>query len=184
MSLLASSTQTVSTPSIAYEALSPILIVLGAALLGVLIEAFVPRRERFNVQLAVTMGGLIAALCMVATLHGSSLTTPSPRGTDSAFAGAVAIDNAGLFIQGTVLVLAIVATLLMAERSVDVGSPIVAAAGVVVGSADDRRLSRTDRVQTEIFPLMLFAIAGMLIFPVSNNLILMFVALEVLSLPL
>jgi NADH-quinone oxidoreductase subunit N len=39
-------------------------------------------------------------------------------------------------------------------------------------------------VQTEIYPLTLFAIGGMLIFPAANNLLLMFVALEVLSLPL
>jgi NADH-quinone oxidoreductase subunit N len=75
-------------------------------------------------------------------------------------------------------------TLLVAERSVDVGSPIVASAAVVVGSPTDVQLSRTDRVQTEVFPLLLFAVSGMLIFPISNNLLLMFVALEVLSLPL
>ncbi len=55
---------------------------------------------------------------------------------------------------------------------------------MVVGSAEDRRLSRTEQVQTEVFPLLMFAVGGMLIFPVSNNLLLMFVALEVLSLPL
>jgi NADH-quinone oxidoreductase subunit N len=74
--------------------------------------------------------------------------------------------------------------LLIAERSVDVGSAIVASAAVVVGSPTDRRLARTQRIQTEVFPLLLFAVAGMLIFPISNNLLLMFVALEVLSLPL
>jgi NADH-quinone oxidoreductase subunit N len=89
-----------------------------------------------------------------------------------------------LFIQGTILALAIMSTLLMAERSVDVGSPIVASAAAVVGSPDDRRLAQSDRVQTEVFPLMMFAVAGMLIFPIANNLLLMFVALEVLSLPL
>ena len=76
------------------------------------------------------------------------------------------------------------ATLLVAERSVDTGSPIVASAAVVVGSPTDRTLARTERVQTEVFPLLLFAVSGMLIFPVANNLLLMFVALEVLSLPL
>jgi NADH-quinone oxidoreductase subunit N len=87
-------------------------------------------------------------------------------------------------VQATILGLAIMAALLIAERSVDVGSPIVASAALVVSSAEDRRLSRTDRVQTEIFPLLLFSVVGMLIFPISNNLLLMFVALEVLSLPL
>jgi NADH-quinone oxidoreductase subunit N len=174
----------ISTPSVAYGALSPIFIVLGAALLGVLAEAVVPRRERFPVQLGITLAGLVAAIVAVALLHGTSITTPSPVGDDPAFSGSLAVDQAGLFIQGTILALAVMAALLLAERSVDVGSPIVASAGVVVGSPDDRRLATSERVQTEVFPLMLFAVSGMLVFPIANNLILMFVALEVLSLPL
>src|SRR6185312_7091900 len=63
-------------------------------------------------------------------------------------------------------------------------SSIVASAAVVVGSPTDRTLSRSNRVQTEVFPLLLFAVSGMMIFPIANNLLLMFVALEVLSLPL
>jgi NADH-quinone oxidoreductase subunit N len=175
---------TVSTPSVAYGALSPIFVVLGAALLGVLAEAAVPRRERFPVQVGITLAGLVGGVIAVAMLHGTSTTTPSPSGNDLPFPGSLAVDQAGLFIQGTILVLAIMAALLLAERSVDVGSPIVAAAGAPVGSAEDRRLVTSERVQTEVFPLMLFAVSGMLIFPIANNLILMFVALEVLSLPL
>ncbi len=60
----------------------------------------------------------------------------------------------------------------------------MAQAAVVVGSPRDRQLATSERVQTEVFPLSLFAVGGMLIFPVANNLLLMFIALEVLSLPL
>jgi NADH-quinone oxidoreductase subunit N len=142
---------------------------------GVLAEAVVPRAERYTAQMAITLGGLAAAMVSVVMLHGTSETT---------VAGALAIDAGGLFIQGSVLALALMSVLLVGERSVDVGSPIVASAAVVVGSPRDRELARTGQIQTEIFPLLLFAVAGMLIFPVSNNLLLMFVALEVLSLPL
>lgn len=180
----AATTPTIDTPSVSYHALAPIFIVLGAALLGVLVEAVVPRRERFNTQLVVTIGGLLAAFVTVTMLHNTRLATPSPLGNDAPFAGSVAIDGVGLFLQGTILILAIMATLLVAERTVEAGSPIVASAALVVGSPADRRLARTDRVQTEVFPLLLFAVSGMMIFPVSNNLLLMFVALEVLSLPL
>ena len=38
--------------------------------------------------------------------------------------------------------------------------------------------------QTEVFPLTMFAVGGMLLFPAANDLLTMFVALEVLSLPL
>ena len=174
----------ITTPSVAYHALMPIFLVLGAALLGVLVEAVVPRSERFNVQLAVTLAGLVGSLIAVGVLHDARVTTPSPAGNDAPFAGSLSIDGVGLFLQGTVLALALMATLLVAERGVDIGSPIVASAAVVVGSPTDRTLSRTTRVQTEVFPLLLFAVSGMLIFPIANNLLLMFVALEVLSLPL
>ncbi len=96
-------------------------------MLGVLAEAVVPRGDRFPVQLGIAVAGLAAALVMVGVLHGTSETT---------VAGALAVDGTGLFIQGTVLLLAIMSVLLVAERSVDVGSPIVASAAVVVGSPD------------------------------------------------
>ena len=183
--LAAAPVTTIPTPSVSYVALLPIFIVLGAALVGVLVEAAVPREERFPVQVGVTLLGLVAAAISTAALHNKTLTTPSPgSSTAPFFHGSLAVDKAGLFIQGTVLVLALMAALLVAERSVDIGSPIVASSAVVVGSPDDRRLAGSDRVQTEIFPLMLFAVGGMLIFPIANNLLLMFVALEVLSLPL
>jgi NADH-quinone oxidoreductase subunit N len=175
---------TITTPHVEYTALLPIFIVLGAAVLGVLAEAAVPRNSRFNVQVGITLLGLVSAAVSTGFLHDKMTTTPSPAGNDPFFRGSLAVDKTGLFIQGTILILAVMAALLMAERSVDIGSPIVASSAVVVGSPDDRRLASSDRVQTEIFPLMLFAVSGMLIFPIANNLLLMFVALEVLSLPL
>jgi NADH-quinone oxidoreductase subunit N len=176
---------TIPTPHVEYSSLLPIFIVLGAALLGVLVEAAVPRNERFPAQLVVTFAGLIGGLVAVVVQHNDRLTTPTPgAGASITFAGSIAVDGVGYFLQGTILSLAIVGTLLIAERSVDVASPIVASAALVVGSPDDRRLAVSDRVQTEVFPLLLFAVSGMLVFPVANNLILLFVALEVLSLPL
>jgi len=167
--------QTITAPPISYHALAPVLIVLGAALVSVLAEALLPRASRFSAQVAITLLGLGAALVMVGTLHGTRVTTASR---------ALSIDGVGLFLQGSILLMAMLSVLLMAERSIDVGSPIVASAAVVVGSPADRRLSQSDQVQTEVFPLALFAVSGMLIFPISNNLLLMFIALEVMSLPL
>lgn len=166
---------TIHAPSVSYYALCPILILLGAAMLGVLVEAFVPREERYFAQLVVAIGGLVAALVAVAVIHNESTLTA---------AGAISIDGFTLFVQGTILVMAILSVMLIAERSVDTGSAIVSSAAVVIGSPADRRLMTSERVQTEVFPLALFATAGMLIFPASNNLLTMFVALEVLSLPL
>ena len=51
--------------------------------------------------------------------------------------------------------------------------------------SDYEELARRKGVQqTEIYPLVLFATGGMLIFPAAGDLLTLFVALEVLSLPL
>jgi len=167
---------TVTTPSISYGGLSPLLIVLGVACAGVVVEAAVPRPARWGAQLVLTLGGLAAALVAVVLLAGRSTTTA---------AGALAVDGPALFLQGTLLVLGILSVLVMAERSVDVGGgAFVAQAAVVAGTAADRRLLASQRMQTEYFPLATFALGGMMVFVAANNLLLMFVALEVLSLPL
>jgi NADH-quinone oxidoreductase subunit N len=55
---------------------------------------------------------------------------------------------------------------------------------VPAGSPRDRELMTAPRVQTEVYPLTTFAIGGMMLFVAANDLLIMFVALEVLSLPL
>jgi len=163
-------------PQIAYSALSPMVAVFGAALVGVLVEAFAPRRARAGLQLAVALLGLLGGLLAVGLLAGTREVTA---------VGAVAVDGPALFVQGTVLALGVAAMLLLAERSLESGGgAIVAQAATVPGSADERALVGTDHLQTEVFPLAMLAIGGMLLFPASNDLLLMFVALEVLSLPL
>ena len=166
----------VQTPAISYSGMSPVLIVLGAACVGVLVEAIVPRGSRFAVQVGVALLGLAAALVAVVAVAGRSEVTA---------AGALAIDGPALFLQGTLLVLGLLSVLLLAERSTDVGGgAFIAQAAVVAGSAADRRMRTSTRVQTELFPLATFALSGMMVFVSANNLLVMFVALEVLSLPL
>ncbi|HYU65219.1 MAG TPA: hypothetical protein VEK09_00570 [Jatrophihabitantaceae bacterium] len=145
-SLLAAPLPDVPTPSIAYHALWPVWIIFGAACLGVLIEAFVPRAERFAVQVSVTITALLGAFVSVLLLHKTSLTTPLGTGSQKGlFAGAIAVDGVGLFIQGSILILAVMSVLLISERAVE-GSPIVAQAAVVVGSLRDRQLMQSERV--------------------------------------
>ncbi|MGW0432423.1 NADH-quinone oxidoreductase subunit NuoN [Micromonospora sp. NPDC003197] len=162
-------------PSFDYAALAPILIMLGAALVGVLVEAFAPRRRRQLVQFLLGLATLVAALVMVVVNSGKGLTTAG---------AALAIDGPTLFLQGAILVLAIMALLLVGERSVERGGPFVAQAAITVDSAEDRRQASNDNGATEVFPLMSFAIAGMLVFVAANDLLTMFIALEVFSLPL
>jgi NADH-quinone oxidoreductase subunit N len=173
-------------PSIEYGLLSPILIVFGVALVGVVVEAFVARRHRYVVQTVLTFSGILGAL--VATCIVASNLTPkgdtAARG-QIAVEGAVAVDGPAVFIWGTILVLSLISVLLFAERHLEGGVTAFAGqAAALPGTAAEREASTQGVEHTEIFPLMLFSIGGMLLFPAANDLLTLFVALEILSLPL
>ena len=163
-------------PTIEYGALAPILIVLGAAVVSVLVEAVLPQRYRRNTQLVIVLLALV----------GSFVAVVAARGTQKIVAmGSVAIDGPTLFMQGTILVLAAIAALVMAERKVDpAGDSFAPRASALPGSEDEQAFTRLGWLQTEVWSLFLFCIGGMLLFPASSDLLTMFVALEILSLPL
>jgi NADH-quinone oxidoreductase subunit N len=166
----------IPAPSVSYTAIAPMLAVFGAAVVGVLVETFAPGRLRWALQVPTALVGLVGGLVAVVLLAGVERVTAN---------GAIAVDGPTLFLQGSVLALGIAAILLLAERSGETGGgAIVAQAAVVPGSEEERQLLVRGHVQSEVFPLALFAIGGMLMFPAANDLLVMFVALEVLSLPL
>jgi len=173
----------ITPPRIEYGQLSPMLVVFGVAAVGVLAEAFLPRRARRPTHLVLTLGGLTAALILTILVGMSSTLFAHGSPGHVAAMGAVAVDRPTLFIQGTILVLAIASVLLLADNSPGI-SPFVAQAAAVPGSAEEREGLAAGVMHTEIYPLTLFAVGGMLLFPASNDLLTMFVALEVLSLPL
>ncbi len=163
-------------PTIEYSAILPILIVLGAAVLSVLLEALLPQRARRNAQLVVVFVALVASFAAVIASRGAHEVVAM---------GSVAVDGPALFMQGTILVLAFIAALVMAERKVDpAGDGFAPRASALPGSEDEQAFTRLGWLQTEVWPLFLFSVGGMLLFPASNDLLTMFVALEVLSLPL
>jgi NADH-quinone oxidoreductase subunit N len=175
-------------PSVEYGLLSPMLIVFGVAVVGVLVEAFLPRGARYRTQLVLAIGGQVAALVAVvkeAVDLGSS-------GGQVAAVGAIAVDKPALFLQATLLLVGLLATLLIAERrtpaepdekrgGLDSFTP---QASAVPGSVAEKLATKAGVAQTEIFPLTMFALGGMMLFPASNDLLTMFIALEVFSLPL
>ncbi|ETW21681.1 NADH:ubiquinone oxidoreductase subunit N [Mycobacterium gastri 'Wayne'] len=170
------------------------LIVFGVAVVGVLAEAFLPRRMRYGAQVTLTVGGLIAAFVTVIMVARSIPASGRP-----AVLGSVAVDRPTLFLQGTVLLVAVMAVIFIAERSAHrVAAPNRVAVGAGTGGLDsftpqasavpgsdaEREAERAGAAQTEIFPLLTLSVGGMMVFPASNDLLTMFVALEVLSLPL
>jgi NADH-quinone oxidoreductase subunit N len=175
--LLAQS-QPVQAPSVDYAAVAPVLIVLGMACVSVLVEAFWPRHQRWSAQVVlclVTFGAAGIAL-------GAYLNAGKPGVLT--FAGTVAVDRPTLFLWGTLLVLGLGALLLIADRSVEPGGVFVAQAAIRPGTLQDHAQATSTGMQTEVFPLTLFALGGMMVFCAANDLLTMFVALEVLSLPL
>ncbi|MGE2834766.1 NADH-quinone oxidoreductase subunit NuoN [Mycobacterium sp. SMC-4] len=179
-----------ATPSVEFGLISPMLIVFGAAVLSVLVEAFLPRRWRCTAQLCVSLAGLVAALAAVVLVaRDLGGTNGSP-----AVMGALAVDRPALFLQATILVMGVLGVLLIGQRHIAAGGEntentagldgFTPQASAVAGSVAEQVAVRAGVVQTEVFPLTLFATGGMLIFPASNDLLSMFIALEVLSLPL
>ncbi|HEY4624784.1 MAG TPA: NADH-quinone oxidoreductase subunit NuoN [Blastococcus sp.] len=166
----------IQAPDLSFAALAPLLFIFGAACVGVLVEAFWPRDTRHPVQVGVALVGTVGALVCTLLLAGTREVTAG---------GALAVDGAGLFLQATIAGLGTMAILLFAERSLDPArSAFVTSAAVPAGSPRDRELLTSTRVQTEVYPLAAFAIGGMMLFVAANDLLIMFVALEVLSLPL
>ncbi|MFF5296816.1 NADH-quinone oxidoreductase subunit NuoN [Paractinoplanes globisporus] len=162
-------------PAIDYVALAPMLILFGVACVGIVVEGLVPRSSRHPVQLGLAFLGIIAAFVMVIVSHGKRLVT---------IGGAVAVDGPTLFLQGAILVLGAVSLMLIGERSIEKGGAFVSQAAITVGSQKDLRQASQQPGATEVYPLTIFALGGMLLFVSANDLLTMFVALEVFSLPL
>ena len=78
--------------------------------------------------------------------------------------GAVAIDGPTLFLQGALLLLGGVSLLLIGERTVEKGGAFVSQAAITVGSQKDMRQAGSQPGATDVYPLTVFALGGMLMF--------------------
>jgi NADH-quinone oxidoreductase subunit N len=177
---------TFQAPHLEYGLLSPLLIVASVAIVGVLVEAFVPRRLRYQSQVLLSLAGVLGAL-VATVLVGLDLPVRAEGAALGSVvaSGSLVVDGPTIFLWGTLLVLSATSVLLFAERHVEGG--VLAFAGqaaALPGTEAEREASTRGLEHTEVFPLMMFALTGMLMFPASNDLLTMFVALEVLSLPL
>ncbi len=181
--------QGITVPPVDYAAILPLLIVLGTACAGVLVEAFLPRHQRWPSQVGLSVVGLAAAGLSLGLYAGGA-----PEGITT-LAGAVAVDRPTLFLWGTLIALGLGSVLLIADRSVEPGGAFLSSAvaraavggGSTGGDVEDRDYGTPDQaptMQTEVFPFTFFALGGMMAFVAANDLLTMFIALEVLSLPL
>ncbi|TKV58609.1 NADH-quinone oxidoreductase subunit NuoN [Nakamurella flava] len=168
----------ITAPSVDIGALLPVLVVLAGACLGIAVEAFAPRRARYAVQVGLSLAVLVAAGALV--VRGAVADVYAVT-----IGSAIAVDTATYVMWGVLLVLAVPSLLLMADRVSEPGGAFAAQAAAQVGSTRSRVATRVAApMQTEVFPLALFAVGGMMVFPAATDLVTLFVALEVLSLPL
>lgn len=176
----------IPTPQVDYFQVAPMLIVLAAAVIGVLAEAVLPRRSRYLAQIAISAVGLLAALVMsIAVLNRLSPGDLTPKRGQIVAMGALAIDGPTLFTWAVILVFGLLAVMIFAERNLESGVMAFAGqAAALPGTEAERQASSRGMEHTEVFPLLMFAVGGMMMFPSATDLLALFVALEVLSLPL
>lgn len=166
-------------PPIDWAAVSPVLVVLAAGVLGVLLEAFLPARARRGTQVTLALAALVGSLVAVGLLW--------PRVADGAVSvvgGSYLLTPFGLGVQAVVAICAILGVLVVADRTSTGQDAFAPSAAAVPGTSYEDATRRAGLQQTEIYPLLLFSTGGMLLFPATDDLMVMFVALEVLSLPL
>ncbi len=168
----------IATPTFEWLELAPVLAVLFAACVGIVVEAVVPRQRRFFVQVLVVVLGIVAALAFL----GFNFSQES---IGVMVMGAVALDGPSYLIWAALLVFGLLSILVFAERRIDNGvTAFAASAATIPGSLSEADASAARHEHTEVFPLALFSLSGMMIFAAATDLVTAFVALEVMSLPL
>ncbi|MDR1188735.1 MAG: NADH-quinone oxidoreductase subunit NuoN [Bifidobacteriaceae bacterium] len=172
-----------------WTTLTPVLIVLGAAVASTLIEAVASHRGRGGVvsqppylrvvQAAVALLAVAAAglTALQLALNWSSSKVPETEGS-------VIVDPMTLYLQLAIAACALLGLLVIADRTVQGDDSFAPQAAAVPGSDYEHKARRRGMSQTDVYPLVLFATGGMMLFPAAADLITLFVALEVLSLPL
>lgn len=162
MDMMASPARMIESPALDYQTLAPLLIMFGGACVALLLDAFVRRPARAVVQLVSVFVVLIATMGM--------LIANWVDGHFSVVAnGLLAMDKPTYVAQGALIVFTALSMILFSTRHA-------------------RRLKtipESERTEhSEIYVLALFSLFGMMLFTAATNLLMLFVALEVMSLPL
>ena len=126
-----------TSPVLNYTLLSPILILLAGALIGVLVEAFVSKALRSITQLTLTIGTLVLSLAQVWKIRNAQSTT--------AAMGSVVIDGPAILLQATILIIAIISVFVIADTD-----HFTALAAALPGSDEERHAVQTGNQVTEV----------------------------------
>ena len=175
-------------PTIDWAAFTPLLIVLAGAVLGLAVETFVPRKGRPVTQLILTLVTIAASivavvwrLLVVSWEKTAPIFLPS---TEEMELGTLFEDRLALVFQLIILVCSLLAVFVMADKTSTREGSFAPLASVAPGSGAEQEAILEGRVLSEIYPVTLFSVAGMMAFTAAGDLVTLFVALELLSLPL
>jgi NADH-quinone oxidoreductase subunit N len=147
-------TQPLPLPEVDWRAIAPELALAVAGVVLLLVVAFWPRAGR-NVLAGLTLAGLAVA---------AALTVWNWDLERVAFEGAVSLDGITRYARAILLAVGVLATLMVAQGEAREGEP--------------------DDSLPEVYPLLLFALLGMVLLAAASDLLVVFIALEILSLSL
>jgi NADH-quinone oxidoreductase subunit N len=152
--LLAQAAEPLPLPQIDWRAIAPELALAGAAVVLLLVVAFWPGARR----------GVLAGLTLAGLAVAAALTVWNWDLQRVAFEGAVSLDGITRYARVVLLAVGALATLMAAQ--------------------DRGRGDPEEEAPPEVFPLLLFALTGMVLLAAASDLLVVFIALEILSLSL
>ncbi|HKO85152.1 MAG TPA: NADH-quinone oxidoreductase subunit NuoN [Actinomycetota bacterium] len=165
--LAQANTQPLPVPQVDWRAIAPELALLVAGVVLLLVVAFRPGAGR----------GLLAGLTLAGLVVAGALTAWNWDLERVAFEGAVSLDGITRYARAVLLATGVLATLMVAQGDVAGGS----------GGLKDRPpegRGEPDDSPPEVYPLLLFALLGMVLLAAASDLLVVFIALEILSLSL
>ena len=147
-------TQPLPLPEVDWRAIAPELALAVAGVVLLLVVAFWPRTGR----------GVLAGLTLAGLAVAAALTVWNWDLERVAFEGAVSLDGITRYATAILLAVGVLATLMIVQG--------------------DTREDEADDSPPEVFPLLLFALLGMVLLAAASDLLVVFIALEILSLSL
>ena len=147
-------TNSLETPSVAWSTLLPMLILIGGAVVLMVLAALLPRQTKLGWHALVTIAVALGSIAAVIPLWDRV----QEDGAMSVVSGAVGVDGFSLFLTVVICVSVVIAALLT-----------------------DGYLRREGIGGPEAYVLMLLSASGGVIMASANDLIVMFLGLEILS---
>jgi NADH-quinone oxidoreductase subunit N len=161
--LAQANTEPLPLPQVDWRAIAPELALLVAGVVLLLVVAFWPKAGR-NVLAGLTLAGLAVAAALTAWNWDLERV---------AFEGAISLDGITRYARAVLLAVGVLATLMVVQGDVTGGS----------GDPPEDR-PEPDDSPPEVFPLLVFALLGMVLLAAASDLLVVFIALEILSLSL